>query len=90
MNRTLYRIFWLAVYVSTLVFFASPGFAQYVRTNLVSSVKGQAAHTDTNLVPFGSPIMVPACPPFMITKASGFRLSSPYHRHQAFSVALPE
>ena len=85
MSRTLYRIFWLAVYVGTPVFFVSPGFAQYVRSNLVSSVKGQAAHTDTNLVNGWGIAFFPTGPIWVADNGSGL---STLYDHQGKRLSL--
>ncbi len=90
MNRTPQRVLSLVVFASALVFFMSPAFAQYARTNLVSNVKGLAAHTDTNLVNAWGIAFFPTSPIWVADEASG--LSTLYDhqgKRQSLVVTIP-
>ena len=79
------RILSLAVFTCSLVLFASPGFAQYSRSDLVSNVKGLAAHTDTNLVNAWGIAFFPTSPIWVADEASGL---STLYDHQGKKLSL--
>jgi uncharacterized protein (TIGR03118 family) len=90
MKRTIHRVSSLLVFAGALMFFVSPGFAQYSRSDLVSNVKGLAAHTDTDLVNGWGIAFFPTSPIWVSDEASG--LSTLYDhqgKKQSLVVTIP-
>jgi hypothetical protein len=85
MNRSPHRVLSLVVFASTLLFFVSPGYAQYSRSDLVSNIKGLAAHTDTNLVNAWGIAFFPTSPIWVADEASGL---STLYSHQGKKLSL--